>query len=199
MYFQQSKFGAAILALAIAVAGCAGRGKDWPSLMTPEEQRTGKPAGAPALLPAVAAVDPPVAAPSPPPPKLSDGGATELIRAQASRLSEARRDAGYISERRRQQQAKLAATGAGIKQKGPGDAQWNKAQLELTKLNQIAAEWDDLESIVNRAAGQLAIAAHQGNEVTSALAEAGALLVQIAAAKTEAARERSAVRQKFSL
>jgi hypothetical protein len=198
MNFQQSTFGAAIVIL--AVAGCAGRGKDWPSLMTPEEQRTGKTAtNATPPSPVVVAAEPPAAAAPPPPPKLPDAGATELIRAQTSRLAEARRDADYISERWRKQQASLAATGAGIKQKGPGDAQWNKSQLELTKLNQVAAEWDDLETIVNRAAGQLAIAAHQGNNVSSALADAGALLARIEAAKTDAARERDSLRRKFSL
>jgi hypothetical protein len=195
MNFQQGWLGAAILVL--AATGCAGRGKNWPSLMTPEEQRTGKTATTVPPPPVVVVVAEPLAAA--PRLKLPDAGATELIRAQTSRLAEARRNADYISERWRKQQASLAVSGAGIKQKGPGDAQWNKAQLELTKLNQVLAEWDDLETIVNRAAGQLAIAAHQGNEVTSALADAGALLARIEASKTEASNERDALRRKFSL
>jgi hypothetical protein len=192
---QLSGLCAAVLIL--ASAGCAGRGNDWPTLMTPEEQRTGK---------AAAATPPPVAATPvqpvtqpPPSPKLPDGATTGRIRAQTSRLAEAKRDADYISARWDKQKASLANLGASIKQKGPSDVQWNKAQLELTKLSQIAAEWDDLDSVVNRVAGQLAMAAHQGDEVAAVLTEAGALLTRIEAAKADAAREREALRRKFSL
>jgi hypothetical protein len=193
MNTQLSRFCAAIMVL--AAAGCAGRGKDWPTLMTPEEQRTGKATTMAAEPPQPVMIVPE----APRQPKLPDAGATELIRAQTSRLAQAQRDADYLSARWNKQQASLAATGAGIKQKGPADRQWNKTQLELTKLNQIAAEWDDLEGIVNRVAGQLAVAAHQGNEVASALADTGALLARIEAAKAGAAVERDALRRKFSL
>ncbi len=176
----------------VSLAGCAGRGRDWPTLMTAEEQRTGKPAST-TQAPVPAIIAPAVTAK---PPEVAN---TALMRAQISRLAEARRDASYIQERWTKQQLVLATYAAGIKSKGPGDAQWNKAQLELTKLNQIAAQWDDLETVVNNVAGQLAISAHQGGDVTAVLAESGALLSLIETAKSEAARATDALRRKISL
>jgi hypothetical protein len=187
------------VALVLAsLAGCAGRGRDWPTLMTAEEQRTGKPASAaqtsptaPAGTPAGVAV---VATPKPP------GTANSaFVRAQISRLAEAQRDAAYIQERWTKQHLALTVIAAGVQSKGPGDTQWNKAQLELTKLNQIAAEWDDLETLVNKVTGQLAIRAHQGEDVITVLADSGALLAQIETARAEAARAREVLRRKISL
>jgi hypothetical protein len=181
----------------VSLAGCAGRGRDWPTLMTAEEQRTGKPASAtqaPVPEPTEAAIIAPVVTVKPP-----EVANTASIRAQISRLAEARRDASYIQERWTKQQLALATYAAGVKSKGPGDAQWNKAQLELTKLNQIAAQWDDLETVVNNVAGQLAISAHQGGDVTAVLAESGALLSLIETAKSQAVQAREAIRRKISL
>jgi hypothetical protein len=169
------------------VAGCASRGKDWPTLMTPEEQRTGKMAEA--------------ALPQPPPPPAQTAPATAtttLVRAATTRLAEAQRDATYITDRWRKQRDVLAATITGLKNKGPADSQWNKAQLELSKLNQIAAEWDDLETVANRLAGQLAVAANGGATIAAPLADAGALLQTIATSRIDAASARDALRKQIS-
>jgi hypothetical protein len=200
-----------IAAVALAtLVGCASRGRDWPSLMTPEEQRTGLPATATvppetpearsagrAPLPAVTP-DPTASTPTVPGPTPDATSSTASIRAQTSRLAEARRDSSYILERFKKQKDILANAVAGIKTNGPGDSQWNKSQLELTKLNQIAAEWDDLEAIVDHVAGQLAISAHQGAVVTAPLADAGVLLVQIDQARAEAVRIRDVMRRRIS-
>jgi hypothetical protein len=117
-----------------------------------------------------------------------------LVRAQTARLAEAQRDDNYIAERWHKQQKIMVETIAGIKKRGPSDGQWNKAQLELTRLNQIAAEWDDLDMVVNRVAGQLAMAAHNKADVSMALAEAGGLLLKMQAAQMEAAKVAKAFR-----
>jgi hypothetical protein len=166
------------------VAGCANRGKDWPTLMTPEEQRTGKMAEA---------------APPPPPAQTAPAPATTtLVRAATTRLAEAQRDAAYITDRWRKQRDVLATTITGLKNKGPADSQWNKAQLELSKLNQIAAEWDDLETVANRLAGQLAVAANGGATIAAPLADVGTLLQTIATSRIDAVSARDTLRKQIS-
>jgi hypothetical protein len=184
MYIGFTKFVIITLA-ATSLGGCAGRGNDWPSLMTPEELRTGKPASqAAAVTPEPASkAAAPVAPPAPPaesPVPAVDSAAAALLRAQVARLNEARRDAAYIRERWQKQQSALKQSLAAIKIKGPADSAWNKAQLELTRLNQIAAEWDDLETVLSAIAGQLAVAAYSQADVRAPLAETGALLAEAA-------------------
>jgi hypothetical protein len=185
-----------IAATAIAtLAGCASRGDGWPSLMTPEEQRTGKPATT-STTPELAVAAP--AAPTPASLPAVDTGSTALIRAQISRLAEASRDARYIQERFGKQRDILSDAISKVGAKGPADSQWNVAQMELTKLNQIIAEWDDLEALANAVAGQLAVGAHQGAVVAAPLADAGALLAQITQSRREASTLRDVMRRKIS-
>jgi hypothetical protein len=194
--FKKPLMGALVLA---SLAACAGRGSDWPSLMTADERRTGKAAIAapPAPAPATAPAEP--AAPPPPPqPVVVDTAAAALVRAQIARLSEARRDAEYISARWQKQRLVLAESLKAIKSKGPADSNWNKAQLELTRLNQIAAEWDDLTTVLNGVAGQLAVGAHGGAVIAAPLAETGALLAQTSAAKQAADVELETEKRKIS-
>ncbi len=197
MWFRR---GVMVVGLAANLAACAGRGGGWPSLMTKEEARTGK-ASDVADTPITPSVPTDVVstpATSLPAPAPADTAAKALIRAQTTRLDEARRDAAYIAERWQKQQNILADAVATIKVKGPADSYWNKAQLELTRLNQIAAEWDDLETMVNQITGQLAVAAHQGGDIRAILAGAGSQLTAIEAAKQAAARTRDDLRKRIS-
>ncbi len=198
------KMGLLLVLVVGSLGACVGRGRDWPSLMTPEEQRTGKPsASVPAGPTAEAAPQAVVAAPQPPaetvaPTADANPAAAALMRAQIARLNEAKRDADYISDRWQKQRTMLAQSVAGIKVKGPADSGWNKAQLELTRLNQIAAEWDDLMTVANDIAGQCAVAAHGGAAVAATISDVGALLADIAKAKQDTNASIAAFRRQIS-
>jgi hypothetical protein len=182
-----------VAVLHMGLGACASRGAGWPTLMTPEEQRTGKPQSATAV-----ATPAPEAAPPPTVSNPVDAAAASRLRAQIARLDVAERDADMIGDRWQKQYDRLAQNASAVKVKSPADSNWNTAQLELTRLGQIAAEWDDLLDTSNGIAGQLALASHGGADVKAEMPRVGALLARIEAAQTKAKISASAIRQKIS-
>ncbi len=173
-----------------AITACASAGNDWPSLRTRAEQHIETPS------PVVAAqVQPPTAPPAEPP--LIDPNAQSRLQPFASRIDEERRAVNFINERWHKQLAVFTAALARVKTSGPADSQWSKAQSELTRLNQITAEYDDALTTVNGATGQLAVLAAEGVSVTQPIAAAGKVIKSIAAAKADAAAANARARRKL--
>jgi hypothetical protein len=179
------------------LAGCGGQRREWPSLMTPAEKAR---AGG-AEVPAQPAASPPQAAAEPAPapvvaaaePVMDPALAAEL-RAAVARLREGERELEAISKRWKAQKTRADAAAAAVAGRGPADEGWSKAQLELTRLNQIAAELDDLQSLVERGSGTLAIIASGGGIVQEPLIDTGTLLRQVMEQQTRAKEGSAAVR-----
>ena len=194
-----------LLAAALLVAmlpGCGASRRDWPSLMTPEEKAangTSSPAAAPAVptpVPAPAPVVQPV--PVPEPPAAEPAAAAARVRAAASRLDEDGRTLDSIQQRWRSQKLLLEARLDKVRVRGAADENWSAAQLELSRLNQIAAELDDLRASIERNAGELAIAANEGGQVAAPLKRAGALLLTVESAQQDARAASDAARARLS-
>jgi hypothetical protein len=173
-----------VLAGCLLLAACGTRGGAWPSLMTPEEKAGGRAASVGngvAPTPAIVAVS-------------GDGEAASAVRAAQSRLSEEARSLESLKGRWGTQKSDLEKTLTGLSGTGPTDEGWSKAQRDLTRLNQIAAELEDMMSTVQRLAGTLAQAAARGAEVQAPLREAGGLLSRIEAEQRQMREAGEAVR-----
>ncbi len=176
--------------LMAALCSCASAGGDWPSLRTRAERHVDAPIPAPvATLTQPVAVTPVEAIP--------DAATEARVQPLASRIEQERRSVNFINERWHKQQTVLAAALAAVKKKGPTDINWSKAQTELTRLNQIAGEFDDALNVVNTVTGQLAVVSAEGATVTKPLAAAGKLIKIIETAQKEAIAANTGARRRL--
>lgn len=171
-------------------SACAAAGGDWPSLRTRAEHSVDTPTP-------VVTVTPNLSTTPQPENTTPDANAQSRVQPFLSRIEQERRAFNFTSERWRKQQAVLIATLATVRIKGPADIKWSKAQSELTRLNQIAAELDDALTIVNGATGQLAVLSVDGAAVTTALQTAGKLIKSIEIMQKEAATANANARRKL--
>ena len=58
---------------------------------------------------------------------------------------------------------------------------WSTAQLELTRLNQLGNQIDDMRVRLDRIAGDLAVAANGGADARVAIAATGAMIARVQA------------------
>lgn len=162
------------------LAACAASGGEWPSLKTPAEKR----ADAGDAPVAMAEADAPAARPAP-----VATPATPDLAAIRARLAEERRDFEVAAKRWASQQATTEAAVTAARGAPAASEAWAKAQIELTRLSEAAAKFDDTRASVNRCAGDLAVLAAGGTDTNAILGDAGRLLRRIAdaqAAHTEA-------------
>jgi len=178
------------------LAACSGLGGAWPSLQTPAE-RTAAHGAAPATAVAGTAssataptsASPASAASASPAPASAAPGQTESLAAVAAvraRLDEAGRQLETVGKRWNEHEAEFRAAASAATGAKAGDAAWAAAQKTLTRLNQVAAQYGDVEETLLRASGELALAADQGGDASAALAQAGRLLRECRAAQARA-------------
>lgn len=160
---------APLILLAAPVAGlaaCAGTPGDWPSLnLRPEERQ--------ALAMADAPQDQPDA--SQPAPSAAQSAVLDA----RTRLATVTRDLDTATQRWTEQEAATRAGVAAAKGARPNSDAWSKAQLELSRLEQIGNQLAALRDRINAIAGDLALAANNGGNVDAALAQTGALLSRL--------------------
>lgn len=174
----------AALACFVPLAACASMEGDWPSLKTPAERQAGTCDNAQLALADVQTAPKPVASSTTPgaaPSGTATAGAAAApnVAAVATRLAEEQRDfdtalASWTKQRTAAESAASAARNA-----APASEAWATAQLELTRLNQSAARFDQIRDAVNRVTGDLALLAANGADVSATLVEAGQLLRRI--------------------
>ncbi len=80
---------------------------------------------------------------------------------------------------------KLRASATAVKTGDPGDINWNQAQIGLTRVNQSAQAFETVREEAGQIAGQFALLAASGTQVSDPLARLGRLLSQIDALQAE--------------
>lgn len=179
----------AALACFVPLAACASMEGDWPSLKTPAERQAGTCDNAQLALADLQTAPKPVASGLTPDaatpgaatagPATPGAAAAPNVAAVATRLAEEQRDfdtalASWTKQRTATESAASAARNA-----APASEAWATAQLELTRLNQSAARFDQIRDAVSRVTGDLALLAANGADVSATLVEAGQLLRRI--------------------
>lgn len=173
-----------LCSLTMIMAGCAATDGDWPSLRTPEEKQAlaqGKPLSTASAAPAAAAPESAASAPvsASVPASSATSAPTPALSALAARLAEERRDfdvsyARWEKQKQAVDTAVAAATGA-----APASEAWSKAQLELSRLSQAGAKFDEIRTTTNRVAGDLAVLAVSGMDVSATLGDTGRLIRRV--------------------
>lgn len=159
---QVARCGAASLMLLVlcpVLGGCAGLAGDWPSLKVP--------ADAISTAPAIPAVQP------------VEAGAAGELAAVVARLDEEQRAADTAERRWTTQLRAFEQAADGARGAAEGSLAWATAQTELTRLNQIAADFADQRLTAYQLAGRLAALLSQGADVGQALAATGRLVIQL--------------------
>lgn len=169
----------AALACFVPLAACASMEGDWPSLKTPAERQAGTCDNAQLALADLQTAPKPVASGLTPDAATAGAAAAPDVAAVATRLAEEQRDfdtalASWTKQRTATESAASAARNA-----APASEAWATAQLELTRLNQSAARFDQIRDAVSRVTGDLALLAANGADVSATLVEAGQLLRRI--------------------
>lgn len=151
--------------MASGLGSCASATGEWPSLMLD----TDRPASAAAAQPAA----------PPDPARLS---ADRRIEPLVARLEEERRALAANEQRWQAQLASFEASRAKAQGAAGGSLAWADAQTALTRLNQIAADFDQGRLAVYQVAGNLAALAAQGQDVSEQIKDAGRLISRLDAA-----------------
>lgn len=183
----------AALACFVPLAACANMQGDWPSLKTPAERQAGTCNDTQIAMAELQAA--PQTAPSPVTDSASPGTVTSStaaapnVAAVSTRLAEEKRDFDSALASWTKQRAATESAANAARTAAPASEAWATAQLELTRLNQSAARFDQIRDAVNRVTGDLALLAANGADVSATLVEAGQLLRRIdeAAAAHQAA------------
>lgn len=170
---------AALIALLTALQACASADGQWPSLLTAQERASGK------IMTAQASADDGAA----------DGAADGVVPASAqtaeaaARLVQLRRDFAAAQERWASLKADadraIAQTQggeAGSTRTGPV---WAAAQLAVSRMNNAAVRFDELRASTDQVAGDLAVQAAQGQQVSGPLADTGRLIARIQQARED--------------
>jgi hypothetical protein len=145
------------------LSGCAGLAGDWPSLQLPAEKAAAAGTGSALATPAAT----------------SATAAGPELAGLLARLDEEQRGL-ETSERRWAEQIKAAQSAAnGARGEKQGSLAWSTAQAELTRLNQIAADFADRRLVAYQLAGNLAAQAAQGRDATAALTATGRLVLAL--------------------
>ena len=153
--------------LLMPVAACAQSTASWPSLAIRAEELT------------AASIATTTADPAPPAP------AAGVFEADiGSRLATIDRDLAALDQRWRSQAATTQTAVAAARGAKADSAPWAAAQLELTRLGQLGNQIDDLRDRLDRAAGDAALVAHGGADMTATLARTGDLLGRVATLQT---------------
>lgn len=154
------------LILCLLLSACAtASDKNWPSLARrPSEQVAAGLATAPAAAGAPATASAPVA--------------SAAVTVSAARIDQADRELTAIEGRwTRQRAAAEAAVNAARGAARQSDA-WSNAELERSRLAKTGAQVDDARERLNGIAGDLAIAAARGADVSASLAATGKLIAR---------------------
>lgn len=179
---------AAALSALLALPACASMDGSWPSLRTPAERASGKceqtqPAladtGETAPQPAAAAPAQAGTAGTPAP-----QSAAPSVRAIAARMAEEQRDFDAAAQEWNRQRAVAEKAAAAARGAAPASEPWATAELEISRLNQTAARFDETRATVDRMAGELAVLAANGTDVRATLVEVGRLISRIEAAQS---------------
>ena len=177
----------AALACFVPLAACASMEGDWPSLKTPAERQAGTcndtqlamAEPQPAPQPAPQTEPKPVAGTAAPDSVASGAAAAPNVAAVATRLAEEKRDFDSALASWTRQRAATESAANAARNAAPASEAWATAQLELTRLNQSAARFEQIRDAVNRVTGDLALQAANGADVSATLIEAGQLLRRI--------------------
>ena len=153
-----------ILIALIALPACAQSKGNWPSL-APRAIESATPGSAPAAT--------------------SVSGPDAAVIDANARLTVIGRELDTLTTRWNLQAKATNAAVAAARGSAPSSEVWSTAQLELTRLNQIGNQIEDMRSRLDRVAGDLAVAASAGADARAAIAATGA---QIARVQTLAAQ-----------
>lgn len=164
----------AALACFMPLAACANMEGDWPSLKTPAERQAGT-----CNDTRLALAETPVRGSGAETAAAQAGSGGPTLAAVATRIAEEQRDftmalQNWTKQRAAAESAVNAAAGA-----APASQAWATAQLEMSRFDQTAARFDQIRDAVSRAAGDLAVLAAGGANVSTTLMEAGQLLRRI--------------------
>jgi hypothetical protein len=154
--------------LLVPLSACASADGPWPSLMTAEEAaRAPQAAGVPPKPVQIAQAAPEALTPATP-------GQLMLIR-----VGEQRRAFEFAKGRYERQLAAFTAARKAVSgAPGASNVSWTTAQLELSRLNQSVAGISDVISAGNGLAGDIAMQAASGADVSAALRQLGSLLAE---------------------
>jgi hypothetical protein len=151
-----------LLVALIALPACAQSKDKWPSL-APRAIESATPGSAAPAQPAT------VSAP-----------AAAVIDANA-RLTVIGREVDTLETRWNVQAKATAAAVTAARGSAPSSEIWSTAQLELTRLNQLGNQIDDMRVRLDRIAGDLAVAANGGADARAAIAATGAMIARVQA------------------
>ena len=171
----------AAVACFMPLSACANMDGDWPSLKTPAEQRAGTCDNLQVAMADPRSVAALQQAGGAQPPQAPQGAAAPAVDAAAvaARLAEEIRDFQAAQTTWSSQRTATEAAVNAARTAAPASEAWATAQLELTRLNQAAARFDQIRERVALLTGDLARLAAGGADVSAPLAEAGRLLARI--------------------
>lgn len=162
-----------ILLLCLMLAACAASEGPWPSLA----RRPGE-VGTTSAQPAEPAS---ASAPASPP----VASATGDIAAADARLAQTAVDLEMTTARWQQQRGeteRAVAQARGTAHSGPA---WARGQLELSRLDKLGAQFSDLRARLDAVAGDLAVMAAGGMDVSASLRRTGELVARVSALQAD--------------